>query len=124
MTSPNAMVEAYGESVTLERVTNAVFDDNRELDPAASTIESVTIEMFVSSPSEEDIVRAEGRVSLPTLKGTVDSSIDIQADRRGRPDRITRGGTTYSVDEVRSDTHPMLDLEKQTVLLGPLPGRG
>lgn len=121
---PNKAVEKYGEPVTLERVTDAVYDDKHEFDESASTIESVTIDALVSQPSERDITRLEGRVPQPTLKLTVDSGIDISGAREGRSDRITRNGITYKVGEVRSDNHPMVDFEKQTVILEPLPGRG
>lgn len=123
MTNPNAIIERHGEQVTLERVTSPAFDGYDELDEDASTIETVTIEAFISNPTEEELLRLEGRASRQSLKATVDSSVDIAADRTGRPDVVTRNGTDYKVAEVRDDVHPMVDIEKKTVFLDPKIGR-
>lgn len=123
MTNPNTMIEANGEQVTLERVTNAVFDTYDEFDESASTIEQVTLDAVLSEPSERDVVRAEGRGEVASLKASVDSSIDIDEARDGRADRIKARGKWYKVGEVKHDTHPMMDIEKKTVILQPLPGR-
>lgn len=123
MTDPNALIERHGEKVDLERVTDPVFDDYDELDSDASTIETVEIEAFISEPTEEEMTRLEGKASRESLKATVDSSVDIEADRLGRSDRVIRDGTRYKVAEVRRDRHPMVDIEKTTVFLDPRPGR-
>lgn len=123
MTNPNSLIERHGENVSLERVTNAVFDGYDELDDDASTIETVEIEAYISEPSEEEMTRLEGKASRESLKATVDSSIDIEADRVGRGDRVIRNGTRYKVAEVRRDRHPMVGIEKTTVFLDPRPGR-
>lgn len=123
MTNPNEIVASDGETVTLERVTNAVYDEFDEFDIAASTVEQVQIKAIASSPSERDIRRAEGMMESPSLKLTVESSTDISATREGRRDRIIRDGTTFEVGEVRRDRHPFVGIEKTTVMLEPLPGR-
>lgn len=122
MTNPNALA-GDGESVTLERVTNPVFDEYDELDENASTIENVTISAFLSQPSEKELSRLEGKTSMQSLKATVDSSVDIKADRTGRPDAVIRNGQRFKVTEVRADRHPMVGIEKTTVFLDPRPGR-
>lgn len=123
MTNPNALIDRDGETVTLQRITNAVFDGYDELDSDASTIEEVGIEAFISQPSEEEMTRLEGKASRETLKASVDSSIDIEADRVGGADEVIRNGTRYKVAEVRRDRHPMVGIEKTTTFLDPRPGR-
>jgi hypothetical protein len=123
MTNPNALIKRHGETVDLERVTNAAFDEYDELDKSASTVETVTVEAFISQPNEKELTRLEGKASMESLKATVDSSIDIESDRLGGGDIIIRDGTRYKVAEVRRDTHPMVDIEKTTAFLDPRAGR-
>lgn len=123
MTNPNRLVDSVGEQVTLERITNAVFDDYDELDEDASTIESVQIDAFVSSPSEEESSRLEGKASFDRLKITVDSSVDIDSQRTGGADEVIRNGTRYKVAEVIDDRHPIVDIEKKSAILEPRAGR-
>lgn len=123
MTDPDALVERHGETVTLERVTDAVFDNHDELDESASTIEQISIKALISQPTEKEMSRLEGKASMQTLKATVASSVDIQSDRTGGGDKVIRDGTRYKVAEVRADRHPMVDIEKKTVFLDPRPGR-
>jgi hypothetical protein len=123
MTDPNALVARHGEQVTLERVTNAVFDDYDELDEDASTTESVQINAFVSRPSEEESSRLEGKASFDRLKITVDSSLDIQSQRTGGADEVVRNGKRYKVAEIIDDRHPMVGIEKKSAILEPRPGR-
>lgn len=123
MTDPDELVGEHGEQVTLERVTDAVYDANDVLDESASTIETPTIRAIFSSPSEQDQVRTEGRVGVAELKATVKSSVDVSTQREGRRDRIVRGGTTYEVIDVQADSHPFADAKKQTIMLRQLDGR-
>jgi hypothetical protein len=123
MTNPDALVAAHGETVTLERVTDAVFDDYDELDDSASTIESVQIKAFVSRPSEEESSRLEGKASFDRLKITVKSGVDIESQREGGSDEIVRNGTRYKVAEIIDDTHPMTGIRKKSAILEPRPGR-
>lgn len=123
MTNPDELVDAHGEEVTLEHVTDAQYDDNDVLDESASTIETETVSMIVSSPSEQDQIRLEGRVGTAELKGTVKSSVDVSTQREGRRDRIQRGGEWYDVIDVADDTHPFVGTPKQTVMLRQLDGR-
>lgn len=127
MTNPNRVVEAGGEPVDLNRLTSATLSNN-ELDPDASTFETVTIDAIVSDLSYKDRVRLEGRVDEASLKLTVDSSTDVEATRDFRPDRIRHpagsSGTIYEVAEVREISHPLAKgIEKKTVYVEPLPGR-
>ena len=123
MTNPNALVERHGETVTLIRVTDPVFDEFDELDEDASTIEEVDINAFVSTPSEEESSRLEGKASFDRLKITVDSNTDIDSQRTGGPDEVERNGKRYKVAEVIRDSHPMADAEKLSAILEPRPGR-
>jgi hypothetical protein len=123
MTNPDALVAAHGETVTLERITDAVFDDYDELDESASTIETVEINAFVSRPSEEESSRLEGKASFDRLKITVDSSVDIDSQRTGGADEVVRNGDRYKVAEVIDDTHPMTGIRKKSAILEPRPGR-
>jgi len=123
MTNPDALVEAHGETVTLERITNPVFDDYDELDEDASTIETVEIKAIVSKPSEEESSRLEGKASVDRLKITVDSSVDIDSQRTGGPDEVVRNGDRYKVAEIIDDTHPMTGIQKKSAILEPRPGR-
>lgn len=121
--TPDAIVDELGRQVTHEYVETAAYDDFDELDEGASTITQDTIQAISSQPSEEDRVRLEGRAASASLRLTVKSDVDIQADREGRPDRIIDGGRTYEVVEVVDSTHPFVDVSKQQVYLEELPGR-
>lgn len=123
MSDPETLINRHGETVTLERVTDAVFDDFDELDEDASTIESVSIEAFVSQPSEEESSRLEGKASFDRLKITVLPTTDISSQREGGADEIVRNGKRYKVAEIIDDRHPMVDVEKLSAILEPRPGR-
>lgn len=123
MTNPNDLVARHGVEVTLERTTNAVFDNFDELDESASTIEQVTIKAFLSNPSEEESSRVEGKADFDRLQATVDSSVDIQSQRPGGADEIIHNGDRYKVANVKDDRHPMLGIQKKTVMLEPRAGR-
>lgn len=120
---PGDLVAEQGETVTLVRVTNAVYNNHDELDEANSTIESVQVPAIFSQPSEEDRVRTEARVGTATLKATVESTLDVETRREGRRDRIVRDGRKYEVIDVVDDAHPFVDVEKKTIMLRELDGR-
>ena len=123
MVTPDALVDANGQAVELNRITDAVFDDRGELDEDATTFETVEVAAIVSDVTEQDLRRIEGRVENPSFKMTVGSDVDIAADREGRPDRVRYTGRIYEVAEVRHVEHPFADATKQTVILESAPGR-
>lgn len=123
MTSPDAEVTAYGETVTLRHINAAVFTADDTFDEAASTLTDTAVKAIVSQPSEKELRAYQGREQVPELRLTVLSSVDVRSDRPGRPDWVVRGGRTYQVFEVRDDRHPWTGDRKKSVLLGALPGR-
>lgn len=127
MTSPDSIVAASPESADLNRLTDPVTNSREELDEAASTFETVTIGVVASDVTEEDLVRLEGRVDDPSLKITVDSTVDISASRALRPDRVrypATDGEIYEVARVEDQDHPFASgVVKRTVFLEALSGR-
>ncbi len=123
MVNPDGLVASHGESVILNRLTAAVYNPDDDLDHAASTSTNLTIKAVCSLPSEKELRSFQGRQRMPTLRLTVLHDLDILSNRNGRPDRVSRGGYLYEVEEVRNDFHPFVGVPKKTVYLVPLPGR-
>jgi len=123
MSTPDAIVENTGQTVTHEYVTDYQLDENGQVDPASISTDSDEIPAVISQPSEEDQQRHEGRLSTGSLQLTVKSSRDVQGDRGGRRDRFQIDGEWYQVVEVRDDEHPITGTKKQTVLVDRLGGR-
>lgn len=119
----DANVEAHGEDVDHEYVTDYDLDANGQVDQSSIVTATDTIKAIVSKPTEEDEQRLEGRLSTGSLKLTVPSDRDIQADRGGRWDRIHRDGRIYKVVDVQDDRHPFTGTTKQTVFVSRLGGR-
>jgi hypothetical protein len=114
----DALISAAGDTVTVERVTDAVYDANDVLDRSASTVETEQVPAIVSSPSTEAMRRLEGRVDSAALQVSVPSSTAISTNRGGVRDRVSYGGRSYKVVDVRSVEHPFVDgVAKQTVML-------
>jgi len=122
MTDPDELVGEHGEQVTLERVTDAVYDQNDVLDGDASTIESITIRAIFSKPTDDLQTRLEGRAETATLTATVKSTVDVQASREGSRDKIYRDGTEYAVVDVSDDQHPFAEVGKKTLALAERDG--
>lgn len=126
MTNPNSIVEANGEQIDLNRLTDPVYDSMGDIDESASTFETVQIDAIVSNVSEATMRRIEGRVDDPSLQITVDSNTDISADREGRADRVrypASSGSVFEVAEILRIDHPFADAEKLTAVLDTAPGR-
>ena len=123
MVTPDALVDANGQAVELNRIIDAVFNDHGELDEDASTFETVEIPALISDLTEREMRRLEGRVENPEFKATVLSDTDIASDREGRPDRARHDGRIYEVAEVRRIDHPLADAVKQTAVFESAPGR-
>lgn len=122
MTDPDGLVDEHGETVTLRRVTDPVYDQNDVLDEDASTIETVEIPAIVSQPTDELQTRLEGRVETASLQATVKSTVDVSASREGSRDTIERAGDTFAVVDVADDQHPFLDVGKKTLALAQRDG--
>lgn len=120
----NAIVESTGKTVTVERVTDVVYDANDVLDRDASTVETEQVPAIVSSPSTEDVRRLEGRVDSASLQLTVPSDTDIETNRSGITDRVDFDGRSYRVVDVKAVEHPFVDgVAKKTVMLDEPGGR-
>lgn len=120
----NPLIETAGEDVTLEKVTDAVYDGHDNLDEGASTIETTTVKAIKRRPEEQHDRAEEGRVGLDRAVFVFPSTADVDAQREGRPDRITDAdGNTYQVENVEHDKAPIGSTEKVKVTAEPLPGR-
>jgi len=120
---PDAIVDATGQTVTHEYVTDYTLTDEGQVDPNSIVTATDEIKAVVSQPSEQDTQRLEGRLSSGSLRLTVKSTRDVQGDRGGRHDRFQVGEDWYQVVEVRDDEHPITGTTKQTVLVERLGGR-
>lgn len=121
--NPDDFVNANGEEVSVEYVSDAQFDTDYQFDEVNSTLKKFTTTVVLSNPSDRVFRRLEGRGAKPELVATVTADANIEADREGREDHITARGDTYKVVEVRSDKHPVTGWEKKTVVLEGLMGR-
>ena len=117
------LIAATGQTVTVERVTDAVYDANDVLDRDASTVETEEVPAIVSSPSTEAMRRLEGRVDSASLQVSVPSDTDIVTNRNGIRDRVEHDGRAYKVVDVQAVEHPFVDVAKQTVMLAERGGR-
>lgn len=120
----DAVISATGQTVTVERVTDAVYDANDVLDRSASTVETEQVPAIVSSPSTEAMRRLEGRVDSASLQISVPSSTQISTNRNGIRDRVVADGVSYKVVDVQAVEHPFVDgVAKKTVMLAERGGR-
>ena len=119
---PDQLVDAAGELVTHEFVTDYDLDENGQVDPDSIETNSEERLAVVSNPSDEDEQRHEGRLSTGSFRLTVKSDADIRADRGGRRDRIEVRGELTEVLEVRRDRNALTGTEKQTVLVDRIEG--
>lgn len=117
------LIAATGQTVTVERVTDAVYDANDVLDRDASTVETEEVPAIVSSPSTEAMRRLEGRVDSASLQVSVPSDTDIVTNRNGIRDRVEHGGVSYKVVDVKAVEHPFVDVAKKTVMVDERGGR-
>jgi len=124
---PDALVEAEGEPADLEYVADYEIDADGQ--PSNVQLETERTKVIPSQPSEEDVVRAGGRLPTGALRLTVPSELDVGGERGGRRDRFyippedaAQESTLYQVVEVRSDQNAMTGTEKQTVMVERLGG--
>ena len=123
MTNPDTIIQESGEAITLSRVVDYTVNAQ-----GAQNVERelVTTKGIVSSPSEELEQRLSGRIEDGAITVTLPSDIDVQANRDGGRDRIIRdtiesleeydGEDIYTVIDVTRDKHPMVGIEKLTVV--------
>ena len=125
--NPNRLVEKSGEELTLTRVV----DFETGMDGVSGVQREVlTFKGIVSNPSEEQEQRLEGRLETGAITITVDSDLDIEANRDGGRDRVIRpntddveteiDGSIYTVIDVTRDRHPIVGVEKTTVVCNVL----
>jgi hypothetical protein len=115
MPTPDSLVASRGEDVVHSVITAAVYDAAGAFDESASSKTTTTIKAIVSLPSSKELfINIQ---SQPMLRLTVQSTVEVSAQRPGRPDRFTVRGEPYEVIEVRVDRHPFVSTRKTTVIL-------
>ncbi|MCU4743467.1 hypothetical protein [Natronoglomus mannanivorans] len=121
-------VEANGVPVELEHLTDFAIDANGQVTDEETDVRQ--IKAVISSPSESDTRRLEGRLSNGSVKLTVKSDVDVRGDRDGASDKIrypveadNTDSELYRVVEVRDDTNHLTGTRKKTVLCDRLGGR-
>lgn len=106
-----------GQTVTIRKVTDPVYDVNDVLDESASTIQTTDVPAVISRPEEGDDRRMEGRVEQEAKWLTVPSDTDIEVVRNGVNDEVIVNGETYRVQSVEHTTHPFTSVEKKTAYI-------
>lgn len=140
---PDRLVAEHGEKVTIERVIDYELDANGQVTNLQTEYENVLA--VPSQPTEEDLQRTDGRLSTSSLRLTLTSDADVEADRGGERDRVyypardpngdgtfgedSFGGRNpderaYQVVEVQDDEHPITNTRKRTALVSELGGAG
>ena len=134
MSGPDTIVRQHGMEVEHEWVLDYQTDANGQVEDGSVEWASERIKAVVSDPSDRDEQRADGRLSGDSRKLTVESDVDVRANRGGRRDRITlppKGmdqlttqgdDRLFEVAEVQDDEHPMTGTRKKTVLIDRLEG--
>ena len=131
MVTPDSLIDSFGESVTLTRVTE--YTTGRD-GVTGVTREFETVKGIVSSPGEEAEQRLEGRLESGMITVTVPSGTDVKADREGGRDRLVRPSVAdptappkdarlYTVEDVSRDRHPMAGVDKLTLMCSEYGGR-
>ena len=120
---PDTIIQESGEPITLSRVVDFTVNSEGAQDVQR---ELHTTKGIVSSPSEELEQRLSGRIEDGAITVTLPSETDVQQNRYGGRDRIIRGTVEsegeydgqelYSVIDVTRDRHPMVDINKLTVV--------
>ena len=131
MVTPDSLVEQFGETVTLTRVSS--FDAGRD-GVTNVTREFTDVKAVISQPDESDEQRLAGRLESGAITATVPTDTDVQSDRDGGRDRLIRPAVSdpenppddvrlYTVEEVADDTHPMVGIDKLTLMCSEFGGR-
>lgn len=121
---PDALVEAHGEAVTIERVYDWALDANGQVTDVETDYQTVPI--VASDPSEQDVQRADARLGTGALKLTVPSWVGeddafgsdafgsdrfggrdpgVEGDREGARDRVYRPAREPCGDGTFGDGH-------------------
>lgn len=115
MPTPDSLVAGHGQSMALSSITTPAYNGAGTFDEKTSTVATTTFLAIPSQPRSRELpLQLQGQ---EMLRLTVPSSLNVQAERPGRPDRVTWNGALYEVLEVRDDKHPMTGVRKKTVLL-------
>lgn len=124
MSIVDQIVRNLGVTITVERVTAPVYDDQDVLDEDASTIETEDVQAIKANSEEGHEVQDSGRQDRPRARFVVPTTTDVDPNRPGRPDRIIEAdGTTYEVLSRRNQTNPFAPgVQKLHVDAMPLPG--
>jgi len=131
MTTPNSIVAAKGEPVTITRVTD--YTAGRD-GVEGVTREYETVKGVVHSPTESQQQRLEGRLNDGGISVTFVSGTDVAADRDGGRDRLIRPSVDdpenppadariYTAIDVTRDKHALVGIEKLTVVYNEFGGR-
>lgn len=121
MPTPNQLVADHGDDITILRVVDFEMTPNGATDVIRHIDHTQGV---ISSPSETDTVRPEGRADTGNRTVTVQSSQDVQVERPGGRDFVALGHIdpdddldpdVYTVTNVSDDTHNFLDITKKTL---------
>lgn len=115
------MVESGGKAVTLEYITDPVFEHDVVSWPDSTTT-TVDSKGVVASIDEKDVQRLEGRVSDASLKLVVPTSLDVRHDRHAARDRLHFDGRVFEVVFVEELEHTFVGVTKKTVFARELDG--
>lgn len=113
----DTLVNDFGETVTLKRITNKVFDDYDEINESTSTYTETEIKAIIWRPTERRVIKIVGREFDADQAITIDSRIDISPTRNGVPDKILLRGQWYDVWNVIELTHPFTGTKRQAIML-------
>lgn len=117
---PDTLVATHGDPVTITRVVSATVGQDGV---SAVTREFEHTLAVLSSPTDDDTQRPEGRSNQGDLTATVQSETDVAVERQGGRDRVIEGHVNpataedvdaYSVVEISDDTHNFANIRKVT----------
>lgn len=117
----DGMVDAGGRPITLEYITDPVFEHDVVSWPD-STTEKVDSKAIVSSIDEKDTQRLEGRVSDASVKLVVPTDLNVKHDRHAARDRVHIDDRVFEVVYVEELEHPFASATKKTVYARSLDG--
>ncbi|MDI6877573.1 MAG: hypothetical protein QMC96_12480 [Methanomicrobiales archaeon] len=97
----DGLVQAGGKPALLVQCISAVFDADDTLDPTASTWILQVVKTILSSPSEKELRRMEGRGIDASMLATVPSTLTIRSEREGVADQVLRlpGISSFTVTQ-------------------------
>jgi len=114
------IVNVQGQDITIVQRTSTGLDDYDEPNIVETQIH---VKAYLSSRTEKEAIRVEGRFGKFDLKATIPHDTDVMVARSGGNDHVIINDELFKVVGIDDVRHPLSRQEKRLLYLLRLPGR-